>query len=65
MACGRGGFELRSPQTVGVADDKDTTLKPVTALTAADWESHLPYLRDCYKEWQFTEMQTHADSLIA
>ena len=39
-----------------VADDGSVALKPVTSLTAADWESHLPYLRRCYPEWQFTEM---------
>jgi hypothetical protein len=39
-----------------IADDGNVTLKPISPLTAADWESHLPYLRDCYPEWQFTEM---------
>jgi len=39
-----------------VADDGNVTLDPVSPLTAADWASHLPYLRDCYPEWQFTEM---------
>jgi len=41
-----------------VTDDKHIELKPITVLTVADWESHLPYLRDCYKEWEFTEMLT-------
>jgi hypothetical protein len=41
-----------------IADDKNTELKPITVLTAADWDAHLPYLRDCYSEWQFTEMLT-------
>jgi hypothetical protein len=39
-----------------VFDENNILLKPVTPLTAADWETHLPYLRDCYKEWQFVEM---------
>lgn len=39
-----------------VFDDKNIELTQLTSLTAADWESHLPYLRDSYKEWEFTEM---------
>jgi hypothetical protein len=39
-----------------IFDDKHIELKPITPLTAADWESHLPYLRKCYKKWQFKEM---------
>jgi hypothetical protein len=39
-----------------IFDDKHIVLKPVTSLAAADWDDHLPYLRECYKEWQFTEM---------
>jgi hypothetical protein len=39
-----------------VADAGNVTLDPVSPLTAADWESHLLYLRDCYPEWRFTEM---------
>jgi hypothetical protein len=41
-----------------ISDDKHIALTPITSLTAADWESHLPYLRDCYKEWEFKEMLT-------
>ncbi len=41
-----------------VADNGNVALKPITALTAADWESHLSYLRGCYPEWRFTEMPT-------
>jgi hypothetical protein len=41
-----------------VSDDKNIALIPITSLTAVDWESHLPYLRDCYKEWEFKEMLT-------
>ena len=41
-----------------ISDDKHIELKPTTVLTAADWGSHLPYLRNCYKEWEFTEMLT-------
>ena len=39
-----------------VADNGNVTLDEVAALTAADWESHLLYLRDTYPEWQFTTM---------
>jgi len=41
-----------------VVDEKNITLKPAAPLTPADWASHLPYLRDTYQEWQFTEMAT-------
>ena len=41
-----------------VYSEKDILLKPITSLTAADWEAHLPYLRECYQAWQFTEMLT-------
>jgi hypothetical protein len=34
----------------------DILLKPITSLAAADWKAHLPYLRKCYKKWQFKEM---------
>ena len=33
-------------------------LLPVTALTGADWEAHLPYLRKNFKKWKFNEMLT-------
>ena len=39
-----------------VFDEKNIVLKPVTSLTAADWQEHVPYLCECYKEWQFREM---------
>lgn len=39
-----------------IADDGIVTLEEVAALTAADWESHLPYLRETYADWQFREM---------
>jgi hypothetical protein len=39
-----------------IIDEKKIELKPVTVLTAADWASHLPYLRDCYHDWSFKEM---------
>lgn len=45
-----------------VDDNGKVALKPVTSLTAADWEAHLPYLRDCYPEWQFTEMPMPPDA---
>ena len=44
-----------------VADDEDVTLDSISSLTAADWESHLPYLRDCYPEWLFAEMSITTD----
>jgi hypothetical protein len=39
-----------------VADDGNVTLDPVVPLSAADWESHLSYLRDTYPEWTFHAM---------
>ena len=39
-----------------IFDEQNIMLKPVTPLTSADWAAHLPYLRDTYQEWQFTEM---------
>ena len=39
-----------------VFDEKHIELKPITPLTAADWDAHLPYFRKCYKKWQFKEM---------
>ena len=41
-----------------ISDEKNIALIPVAPLTAVEWESHLPYLRDCYKEWEFTAMLT-------
>ena len=34
----------------------EITLHPIASLTASDWEAHLPYLRQCYPAWSFTEM---------
>ena len=39
-----------------IADDGSVALEDVVALTTVDWEAHLPYLRDTYPDWQFTEM---------
>ena len=39
-----------------IADDGSVTLEDVGVLGAEDWRSHLPYLRETYPEWQFTEM---------
>jgi hypothetical protein len=39
-----------------VYDETKIVLKPATSLTTADWQEHLPYLHECYPEWQFTEM---------
>ena len=44
-----------------VADDRNVTLAAASVLTASDWESHLPYLRECYPGWSFTEMAVRAD----
>ena len=40
-----------------VAEDKSIALTPITSLAAADWVSHMPYLRDCYPDWEFREME--------
>lgn len=39
-----------------VFDNQSIELKSLMTLSAADWQGHLPYLRECYREWQFTEM---------
>ncbi len=39
-----------------ITDDKNIELKPISVLSAVDWKARLPYLRDCYKEWDFAEM---------
>jgi hypothetical protein len=39
-----------------IFNEQKIELKPITALSAADWEGHLPYLRKFYKKWQFREM---------
>jgi hypothetical protein len=44
-----------------VADDGNVTLEPVASLSAADWESHIPYLRASYPEWSFMEMLAGTD----
>ncbi len=44
-----------------VTDDGNIALEPITSLTAADWEAHLPYLHDCYAGWQFMEMSATID----
>jgi hypothetical protein len=44
-----------------IADDGTVTLEDVAALPAAHWSLHLPYLRDIYPEWQFTEMAIARD----
>ena len=45
-----------------IADNGNVTLQDVAALSAADWQSHLSYLRDTYPEWQFTEMIVAGDA---
>ena len=37
-----------------IVDDRSIVLKPAAVLAAADWEAHLPYLRECYPEWHFS-----------
>jgi hypothetical protein len=44
-----------------VSDGGNLKLDPTGALTAADWESHIPYLQDCYPEWSFEEMAESTD----
>ncbi|MEO6063791.1 MAG: hypothetical protein ABIQ99_17810 [Thermoflexales bacterium] len=44
-----------------ISDDKRIRLKPITILDASDWQAHLPYLRECYPEWQFAETMTPAN----
>jgi len=44
-----------------IADHGNVTLRPTTPLTAADWQSHIPYLQDCYSEWSFVEMKESID----
>jgi hypothetical protein len=44
-----------------ISDDGIVTLEEVAALTAADWESHLPYLRETYADWQFREILPATD----
>ena len=39
-----------------IADDGNVTLEPVLRLHAGDWALHIPYLQECYSEWQFMEM---------
>jgi hypothetical protein len=39
-----------------IFNKENIVLKPITSLTAADWDGHLPYLRKCYKKWQFKAM---------
>lgn len=44
-----------------IGDDGSVTLDSIASLTAADWALHLPYLRECYPEWSFTEMAVTND----
>jgi hypothetical protein len=39
-----------------IFNEKNIILKPITALSPADWKSHLPYFHKCYKNWKFEEM---------
>ena len=36
--------------------DDGHVLRAVEQLSAGDWNDHLPYLRDCYPGWQFSEL---------
>jgi hypothetical protein len=44
-----------------IAEDGKVTLRPIAPLTATDWETHIPYLQDCYPEWSFVEMTESID----
>jgi hypothetical protein len=44
-----------------IVDDGTVVLEEVAALAAADWSAHLPYLRETYPEWAFTEMAVGTD----
>jgi hypothetical protein len=44
-----------------IADDGNVTLSAIAHLTAADWQSHIPYLQGCYPEWSFVEMKDSID----
>ena len=37
-----------------ISDDQNVALNPITVLTATDWEAHLPSLRECYPDWNFS-----------
>jgi hypothetical protein len=39
-----------------ITNEENIALKPITSLTAAEWDAHLPYLRKCYRKWQFKGM---------
>jgi hypothetical protein len=39
-----------------IGDDGRIVLRPVEQLAAGDWNDHLPYLRDRYPSWQFSEL---------
>jgi hypothetical protein len=47
-----------------IADDGGVELDPVASLTATDWQSHLPYLRDCYPEWTFRELSVTSNEPV-
>jgi|GEM_PF-1099415 len=44
-----------------IFNEEHIELKPITPLTAADWEAHLSYLHACYKKWQFKPMSMPAN----
>lgn len=44
-----------------ILDAKNIVLKPITVLTAADWEAHLPHLCGTFQDWQFNEMVSPAN----
>lgn len=44
-----------------IADDGNVTLDPIASLTAADWELHLPYLKEYYPGWSITGMSMSPD----
>jgi hypothetical protein len=40
-----------------IGDDGGIMLRPVEQLSARGWNDHLPYLRDRYPSWQFSELR--------
>lgn len=38
-----------------IDEQRAITLLPPSRLTAVEWHAHLPYLRRCYPNWEFSE----------
>jgi hypothetical protein len=39
-----------------IGDGERIVLRPAEELAAGAWNDHLPYLRDCYPSWHFSEL---------